>query len=88
MLSTDALRKALAALDALADEIADEDFDDLNAELEDAILMLEDGDDDPEAAETFAALGEGYMKWPEAREIGRRIRDEMGAGAGSSPHGE
>ena len=74
-MNTEACRKILAALDAL--DIPDEDFQDLNAEFEDTLMLLEEIDpDDPEeiseTLETLNALMEQYARWPEAAALLRK----------------
>lgn len=69
------LEKLLEALDALGDALQDEDFSDLNAELEDALFMLSEAEPEElaDALETIRALAEDYRKWPEARELANGI---------------
>lgn len=70
-----ALRKVLSALDAMAEALNDEDFDDLNAEFEDALFMLEEsGDFDGDMRDEFLALADDYARWPEARECADALR--------------
>lgn len=75
-MNTDAYREILAALDAL--DIPDEDFQDLNAEFEDTLMLLEATDPDDaeelsDAMEALLALKADYERWPEAAAIARRI---------------
>lgn len=75
------LRAILDMLDQAAEDIDDEDFDDLNAELEDALFMLsqidpKSGDAEEELAgalEELAALKDDYARWPEAGEAAARL---------------
>ena len=75
-MNTDAYREILSALDAL--DIPDEDFQDLNAEFEDTLMLLEETDPDDaeelsDAMEALLALRTDYERWPEAAAIARRI---------------
>ena len=75
-MNTDAYREILSALDAL--DIPDEDFQDLNAEFEDTLMLLEETDPDDaeelsDAMEALLALKADYERWPEAAAIARRI---------------
>ena len=71
----------LALLDAIADELGDEDLEDLNAEFEDTLLMLSEIDpkakdareEIDDALDELEALKDSYARWPEAREAADRL---------------
>ena len=72
-------RELLEALDAASG--GDEDLEDLNAEYEDALMMLEaldpKAEDYPQeladALEEFDALRLDYKKYPQTQDIARRL---------------
>ena len=76
------LDRLLEQLDEIAEALNDEDLDDLNAELEDAIFMfseLDPGDDDfreslGDALETLDALAGDYARWPECGAVAAALR--------------
>lgn len=74
----DALRALLDRLDALAQTLDDDAFDDLNAEFEDTLLLLEDDADSPDtradAREELLGLAHDFGRWAEAEEIVDEIR--------------
>ena len=74
----DALRALLDRLDALARTLNDDDLDDLNAEFEDTLLILEDYGDSPDAREELLELADDYGRWFETKEIVEAIRRIVG----------
>ena len=76
------LNELLDRLDGISEDLGDEDFEDLNAELEDAIFMfseLDPKDDDfqeslDDALETLSALAGDYERWPECKEIASALK--------------
>ena len=76
------LNELLDRLDGISEDLGDEDFEDLNAEFEDAIFMfseLDPKDDDfqeslDDALETLSALAGDYERWPECAEIASALK--------------
>ena len=76
------LNELLDRLDGISEDLGDEDFEDLNAEFEDAIFMfseLDPKDDDfqeslDDALETLSALAGDYERWPECKEIASALK--------------
>ena len=76
------LNELLDRLDRISEDLGDEDFEDLNAEFEDAIFMfsgLDPKDDDfqqslDDALETLSALAGDYERWPECKEIASALK--------------
>ena len=74
-------RALLEELDGIAEDIGDEDLEDMNAEFEDALLMLSEIDpkaDDAteevaDALEEFEGLKDDYARRPDTKDIAERI---------------
>ncbi|MBR1560590.1 MAG: hypothetical protein IJ646_10160 [Clostridia bacterium] len=74
------MREALDALDRLAEGRGDEALDELNAEFEDALFMMEQADgDDPDdladALEELEALWQDYMEIDGAQDIAAKMKE-------------
>ena len=74
------MREALDQLDRLAEGRGDEALDELNAEFEDALFMMEQADgDDPEevadALEELEALRQDYMEIDGAQDIAAKMKE-------------
>ena len=72
-MNIDAFRKILEALDDVAGE--DEALEELNAELEDALMLIEESEPEEleENLEELDSLRRDYEKIPAARELAARL---------------
>lgn len=74
-------RELLDQLDAIVEEVGDEDLEDLNAEFEDALFMLHEIDPKSEdaagefddALEEFEALRDDYARRDDTKDISERL---------------
>ena len=74
-------RALLEELDGIAEDVGDEDLEDMNAEFEDALLMLSEIDPKAEdaaeeiadALEEFEALRDDYARQPDTKDIAERL---------------
>lgn len=86
----------LDALDALRDDVGDEDFDELCAEFEDALMLLDEIDPRAEdareelidALDEFDALGDDLSRYDAARDVVERLERLVGFARGVSGDGK